>query len=161
MIRTLLVLVLCAGALSCATDSTSPPRTARVVHVIDGDTLVVEIAGARERVRLCGVDAAELSRGGREPLPYGEQAREFLRNLLLNETVRMTADTIQPERGDYGRLLAYVYRLPDGLFANEELIRQGYARVYRRTEYRERKHFEELEEQARKSRRGLWRFSTQ
>jgi micrococcal nuclease len=33
------------------------------------------------------------------------------------------------DRDVYDRTLAYVYRLPDGLFVNAELVRQGYARV--------------------------------
>ena len=34
------------------------------------------------------------------------------------------------ERGKYGRLLAYVYRAPDGLFVNLEIVRQGYGHAY-------------------------------
>ena len=62
------------------------------------------------------------------------------------------------ERRDrYGRLLAYVYREPDGLFVNAELVRRGYAQpltiapnVAHAAEFRR------LARTARRGGRGLW-----
>ena len=62
------------------------------------------------------------------------------------------------ERRDrYGRLLAYVYREPDGLFVNAKLVRRGYAQpltiapnVAHASEFRR------LARSARRGGRGLW-----
>ena len=41
--------------------------------------------------------------------------------------MRLVGDVEQRDR--YGRLLAYVYREPDGAFVNAQLVRDGYART--------------------------------
>jgi micrococcal nuclease len=47
--------------------------------------------------------------------------------LPAHTAVRLVGDVEQLDR--YGRTLAYVYRLADGLFVNAELVRRGYAVV--------------------------------
>ena len=59
---------------------------------------------------------------------FGKEATAFTRNLLLGELVYLRFDGDRTEK--YGRLLAYLYRAPDGLFVNLEVVRQGYGRVY-------------------------------
>ena len=57
----------------------------------------------------------------------------------------------------YGRTLVYLYREPDGLFLNEELVKDGYAWVYLRFPFQYSGRFKILEEEARSGRRGLWK----
>ena len=106
-------------------------RPAAVVEITDGDTLVVELAGKRESVRLIGVDTPEswARRGGRwlhVDEPYASEAADFLAAMLNGRSLTLTFDA--GERDRYGRLLAYAWA--DGIFVNAQLLRWGYARLY-------------------------------
>ena len=59
--RCLFVVLACAFLGSCASSDSSLPQgaNARVVKVIDGDTIDVSIDGKVERVRLIGIDTPE------------------------------------------------------------------------------------------------------
>jgi micrococcal nuclease len=96
------------------------PSTARVVRVVDGDTIVVSLAGREERVRYIGVDTPETVKPGAPVECFGKKASARNKALLPPGTeVRLDRDA--EERDRYGRLLAYVYRARDGLFVNASL----------------------------------------
>ena len=102
---------------------------ATVVRVVDGDTVIARLAGgATERVRLIGMDTPESVRPGTPVQCYALRASAATKHLLTGRSVRLVED--REPRDRYGRLLAYVYREPDGLFVNEELVRRGLARPY-------------------------------
>ncbi len=125
----------------------SPPDTARVTQVIDGDTIV--IAGGF-RVRYIGIDTPEVY-PTREA--FGIEAWQANRRLVEGKTIRLERDVSDTDR--YGRLLRYVY--VDGIFVNAELVRQGLARV--RAYPPDTKHhayLEELETEAKQAGRGIW-----
>ncbi len=96
-----------------------------VESVVDGDTIVV--AGGT-RVRLIGIDTPE-TKDPRKPVQcFGREASAFTSSLLQAGTpVRLVYDVERLDR--YGRTLAYVYRLADGLFVNAALVADGYASV--------------------------------
>ena len=56
----------------------------------------------------------------------------------------------------YGRTLAYLYRAPDGLFVNAEIVRQGYGHAYTRFPFKYMEQFREYERIAREAGKGLW-----
>jgi micrococcal nuclease len=88
-----------------------------VASIGDGDTFTCS-NGAR--VRLLLIDTPEKGQA-----PYGERARQALRDLLpAGSTPRLETDVDAQDR--YGRVLAYAYTA-DGRMINEELARQGYA----------------------------------
>ena len=122
-------------------------------RVVDGDTIVV--AGGHH-IRLIGVDTPETKDPRRPVQCFGREASAFLTDLLPRGTgVRLVGDV--EARDVYDRTLAYAYRLPDGLFVNADLVRQGYARVL--TIPPNVAHTDELvvlAEQAREAGRGLW-----
>ena len=123
-------------------------ETAVVTHVIDGDTIDVEMNGQEFRVRYIGVDTPE-----RETFYYAE-ATEANRQMVAGQTVTMVKDVSETDRN--GRLLRYIY-LDDGTFVNAELVQQGYAVMVTfppDVEYQEL--FQELEREARQAGRGLW-----
>ena len=93
----------------------------RILRVIDGDTIEVEYESKEEKVRLIGVDTPETVHPNKPVEPYGKQASAFTKNLLLGESVYLKYG--EERRGRYDRLLAYMYRAPDGLFVNLELVR--------------------------------------
>ena len=127
-----------------------------VLRVIDGDTIVIKLMGQDTRVRLIGVDTPETVHPSKPVQPYGPEASLFLRNLLIGERVFLDTDDAQPETDRYGRALAYVYRVPDGLFVNAELIRQGYGRAYTRFAFKHKAAFRELQRFAEFAGKGLW-----
>jgi len=74
---------------------------------------------------------------------------------VAGERVRLVRDVEQRDR--YGRLLAYVYRVRDGLFVNAELARAGYARTLTiAPDVRYAARFATLVRAAREAGRGLW-----
>jgi hypothetical protein len=80
----------------------------RVVAIEDARTLVVERGGARERVRLAGIEITD-----------DAKARELLRWTAGEAWVML-------EAAEGGFL---VYRSPDALMLNRELVARGYARA--------------------------------
>jgi len=130
---------------------------AKVEKVVDGDTLAVRLAGGRrERVRLLGIDTPESVKPNTPVQCFAKEASARLRALLPAGTgVRLVRDV--EERDHYSRLLSYVYRQPDGLFVNLDLVRGGYAQLL--TYPPNVAHTEELRRaagDARQSSRGLW-----
>lgn len=92
----------------------------RVVSVIDGDSLVVQVSPVRrQEVRLYGIDCPEGRQKG------GEAAAERTRELTLLRTVSL--EVMDTDR--YGRAVAVV-SLPDGTVLNEILLREGRAWFY-------------------------------
>ena len=137
--RRVLVAVVVLAACRGGGGAAVPPGTgvldanAAVVHVVDGDTIDVTVGGARERVRLTGVDTPEVAHPGTPERPgnaaecFADAASAFVAALIpVGTPLRLERDVVS--RDDYGRLLAYVYRADDGVFVNYELVRQGYAR---------------------------------
>ncbi|MBK9179072.1 MAG: thermonuclease family protein [Acidimicrobiales bacterium] len=122
----LLLLPLTAACAGRAPSTGDPPGAATVERVVDGDTIVVDLGGRSERVRLIGIDTPESVDPRRSVECFGREAAAFTASLLPAGTpVRLVRDVEARDR--YDRLLAYVYRQPDGLFVNAELARQGYA----------------------------------
>ena len=104
----------------------APPGTARVVRPVDGDTIVVDIDGAEESVRLIGIDTPESVAQDRPVECYGPEAKERTAELLPAGTlVRLERDVEARDR--YDRLLAYVIRDDDDIFVNRLLVEEGFA----------------------------------
>lgn len=124
----LLLALVAAGCGGGVGPDPGQPGTARVLRVVDGDTIVVSIGGLEESVRLLGVDTPE-SVDPRSPVEcFGKEASEHTRALLPPGTAVTLVRDIEA-RDRYSRLLAYVYRADDGAFVNLQLVRQGYADV--------------------------------
>ena len=105
-----------------------PRDVGTVTSIIDGDTIVVDIVGRREHVRLIGINTPETHVDNGPPECYGPEATDFTASLLaVGSEVHLVRDVVG--RDVYGRLLAYVYRSSDDLFVNEAVVAGGYARV--------------------------------
>lgn len=154
------------GGVSLSTSSSAEDdfsryhnRTFTCVKVVDGDTVDVEIYDLKSkkrytRLRLWGIDTAELAREGRAAKYYSGEASEFARKLMQGRRLRL--ELIRGNtRGYYGRLLAYVY-LPDGRMYNRQAIKLGYAYAEARFKHSLREEFLAVERQARDELAGLW-----
>ncbi len=125
----------------------SPPETATVTQVIDGDTIT--IAGGY-RVRYIGIDTPEVHP---ELEDFGIAAWQANRQLVEGKKVRLERDVSETDK--YGRLLRYVFA--DDIFVNGELVRQGLAQVKAYppdTRYQD--YLEQMEAEAKAARRGIW-----
>lgn len=120
----------------------------KVVRIVDGDTVRISYEGVDTSVRLIGIDTPEPNED------YGKEAALFIQNLLQDEYVYLRFGA---EKTDiYGRMLAYLYRVPDGLFVNLEIVRQGYGRVETRFSFDHFNLFDNYNERAQLAAKGLW-----
>ncbi len=126
---------------------------ARVVRIVDGDTIRVELGGRQETVRYIGVDAPETNHPTIGSQPYGPEATEANRLLVEGKVVALERDRSETDR--YGRLLRYVW--VGDVLVNAELVRQGYARsVSYPPDTKYQGWFDALEQEAREAGRGMW-----
>ena len=135
--------------------------SARVLRVIDGDTIEVSIEGSEEDVRYIGVDTPETVKPGAPVECFGPQASAANHRLVEGRTVRLVFD--RELRDAYGRLLAYVYApaAPTSAgsprFVNAALIRDGYARTLQiAPNTAHAPQLGRLEARAGRAGRGLW-----
>ncbi|HEU4657474.1 MAG TPA: thermonuclease family protein [Capillimicrobium sp.] len=158
LVAAALVLVLFGGRIAAqrAEDRSAPDGVeATVTRVVDGDTVHVDLDGADETVRYIGVDTPESVKPGTPVECFAKEASARNAALVDGEDVRLRFDAERRDR--YGRLLAYVYRARDGLFVNERLVRDGYARPLTiPPNVRHANRFAALARRAREDDRGLW-----
>ncbi|MBJ7457767.1 MAG: thermonuclease family protein [Thermoleophilaceae bacterium] len=130
-------------------------RTATVIRVVDGDTILVrDSAGREERVRYIGIDTPESVKPDSPVECFGHEASDLNKSLVNGRRVRLVPDREPEDR--YGRSLAFVY--VGDTFVNAELIRRGYARTIEiEPNTSKAEYFAGLERVAIRTNRGLWR----
>ena len=107
-------------------------RVKKVVKVVDGDTVDVELdlgfsLTKKERVRVAGIDTPECRTRNKEEKQYGQAAKLYMTGLLKNAKelkVRTEKD------GKYGRMLGWFYADDNELSLNEQMVVDGYAWMY-------------------------------
>ncbi len=117
--------------------------TGKLVKVLDGDTVEVLHDGKAERIRLAQIDCPEKGQ------PYGQAAKQYVLDVAALKIVTVQVDTVDR----YGRTVGEVF-LPDGSNLNKQIVGAGYAWQYKR--YSKDPAYADLEEQARKTKLGLW-----
>lgn len=128
-----------------------------VISVTDGDTIVLD---SDIRVRMIGIQSPKLPLGrvGFEKWPLGDEAKEFLENLVLGKAVEVRYGGQQMDR--HGRILGHVFLNEEGgqeVWAQGAMLENGLARVY--SFFDNRFCLNELyrvEAQARVERKGIW-----
>ncbi len=96
-------------------------QPARVVHIVDGDTIDVEVDGKEERVRYYGIDTPE-----RGDACFSEATARNAE--LVGDSVLLLPNARDRDR--YGRLLRYVFDA-QGNSVDARLIAEGLARAWR------------------------------
>jgi len=149
----LVLFFLVFSILACARQGEAEWRL--VTRVVDGDTIIV---GARERVRLIGVDTPE-TKHPQKPVEYfGREATAFTKKMVEGKRVRIEFDQANSQidhKDRYKRTLAYIF-LKDGTFLNAEIVKQGYGHAYTRFPFKYLDEFRRYEREAREEKRGLW-----
>lgn len=130
-------------AFPLAASAARVDASARIVAVHDGDTLTVLENKVQLRVRLTDIDAPELGQ------TFGKRSRKALSDLCFGKPAELQIRG----RDRYGRVLA---RLKcDGVDANAEQVRGGYAWVFTRY-VQANSPLYALQLDAQAARRGLW-----
>ena len=91
---------------------------AKVVRVLDGDTIEIQQNVRTQRVRIWGIDTPEWDQ------PYGARASRFTRSRLTGKEVHV----IPKDVDKYGRIVAMI--TVDDINIGEELIESGLAWVH-------------------------------
>lgn len=121
-----------------------------VSFVYDGDT--IELTDKR-KVRYIGIDAPEVNWKKGNPQCFATQSAKVNQEMLKGQEIELAKDISDVDK--YGRLLRYIWI--DGIFLNDFLLRQGYARlelIAPDTNYSNQ--FKEAQKEARDNKRGLW-----
>lgn len=154
---TILFLFLCITHISSA-----QIFQAQIVKISDGDTVWVRTADGRKfKVRVWGIDTPEKFQSRKlerdalrcgatvsEIVELGKLATQKAKELLDHSWVRLETRG----RGYYGRVLGIIY-LPDGTNFGLEMVKEGYACVYRKNH---RRAYRQALEEAKRKYKGLW-----
>ena len=146
LIRKIILLWVFCLCLSCGFSGAETIESVYVKKVIDGDSIVVTDRGKEMTVRLWGIDTPEYRQ------TYSKVAKKYTMALLGNSEVALEVK----DWDKYGRMVALV-RMQNGKYANEELVRAGYAWVH--IYYCKEpvcKEWKRHEKNAQEQRLGLW-----
>jgi micrococcal nuclease len=155
LVYCLFVTVLMVALGGCSQPASDNGRIpVKIVKVIDGDTIKVDVDGKEETVRFLLVDTPETVHPTKPVQPFGKEASQFTKDLLNSSDVELELGV--GERDKYGRLLAYVYA--DGKSVQELLLEKGLARVAYvfepNTKYIDE--YREIQTKAQKQAIGIW-----
>ena len=141
MIRIILLLI-------CPILLFSQTFTAKVIRVVDGDSVnVLRISDKEElRLRLYGIDAPETKQ------PYGRESKDALKGLLGPNT-EISVEVLDKDR--YGRLICKLHLNSEDISANEWMVSEGNAWHYEKYAPNDMS-LQSAEKTARKNKLGLW-----
>lgn len=144
---------LAASKLNDCLPDNAKNEPARLVKIVDGDTIDVNINGAPFTVRYIGIDTPETKDPDSPVQFYGPEATNRNTELVANKEILLVKDSSETDQ--YGRLLRYVFA--DGIFVNETLVKEGYAHAKAYPPDTScHALFTEAEEQAKTQALGLW-----
>lgn len=139
---------------------------AKVLRVVDGDTIEIDRGNGKEKVRFVLVNTPETVHPKKGVEFYGKEASNFTKSQLSGKTIYLQKDTSETDK--YGRLLRYIWlELPSSDNpSNDEikskcfnaiLLAGGYANVSTfPPDVRYVDLFREIEKEARNKGAGLW-----
>jgi len=120
--------------------------TAKVIRIIDGDTMEVLYKGKPVRIRLAHIDCPEKRRSQ----PFGNAAKQALSDLCFGHQVGVSSDRCDR----YGRLIAVITNNKHQNI-NQEMVKQGMAWHFKK--YSTDSVYAKLEQDARSNHIGLWK----
>ncbi|MFW0714348.1 thermonuclease family protein [Pedobacter sp. N23S346] len=120
--------------------------SAKVIRIMDGDTMEVLYKNTPIKIRLAHIDCPEKRRSQ----PFGNNAKQALSDLCFGQYVMVYGQKYDR----YKRLIAVVSNQRKQVI-NQEMIRQGMAWHYKK--YSTDVLYSQLEIIARKNKVGLWR----
>jgi endonuclease YncB( thermonuclease family) len=133
-----LVALCCFISLSVQAETFS----AKVIVVMDGDTVMLLRDREKLKVRLANIDAPEKDQ------PYGKQSRESLQEMVGKRQVQIDTQAVD----QYGRIVGLIS--VDGRSVNQEQVKRGMAWDY--SHFHTNRTYLGLQSGAQQARRGLW-----
>ena len=139
------IAILVALVIAVVILTSGPDFRAKVVKVIDGDTVVAHTLFFEYHIRLSEIDAPEKHQS------FGKKSTERLKEKIQGRVVyiKPKKDQNDPHQRVLGEI--YVY----GRSINLEMVREGMAWQYKK--YSKSKEYSEAEDEARRSKSGLWK----
>jgi len=110
-------------------------RVKKVIKVVDGDTIDVDIdlgfnISYYQRVRLAGIDTPESRTTDKKEKVLGLEAKDRLKK-AIDAATNVVIKTEKPNSSEkYGRILGWVYLDNNKVSINQTLIDEGYAWAY-------------------------------
>jgi micrococcal nuclease len=118
--------------------------TGKVIGIKDGDTVVViDAANNQTTLRLAEVDCPEKKQA------FGTKAKQFTSDQVYLKEIKYIVTDIDR----YGRSIAKIY-YDNNKYLSAEIIKNGFGWQYKK--YSTSKLLANLEQEARKNKRGLW-----
>ncbi len=139
---------------------TGPKREAvKVVRAVDGDTIIINVNGKHERLRMIGMDTPETVKEDTPVQYYGPEAHEYTEKQLAGKTVYLEFDVGKHDR--FKRYLAYIWLDAEETdvrkMFNARLVLEGYARLLTMPpNVRYADYFKKYIAEARDNKRGMW-----
>ena len=141
---------------------------ATVVRVVDGDTIRVKVKGQEENLRILSIDTEESNAGSSKAVsPWGKEAKKEAERLFkVGDKIKLefpgdepAKECLQRYRGNYGRLLVFVY-LEDGTDFQEHMIKKGFSPYFMKYGYAalpdNHERYLQAEKEAQIANRGIW-----
>lgn len=110
-------------------------RVKKIINVVDGDTIDVDIdlgfnISYFQRVRLAGIDTPESRTSDKTEKALGLESKEYLKTKLKDAKL-VVIKTEKPDSSEkYGRILGWVYIDGNTVSINDQMIEEGYAWGY-------------------------------
>lgn len=145
-----------------------PTVQARVIRIVDGDTIAVEPTNRLPAtstnndyhgVRILGIDAPEMDWDTSDHECGGQEALENLEGLIAEgSNITLAYSNVSDHTDRYGRSLAYV-QTANGMDVGKRLVRDGYvAAWYPQSAPEPERHesYEALQQSAQNNAKGSW-----
>ena len=110
-------------------------RIKKIINVVDGDTIDVDIdlgfsVSFSQRVRLAGIDTPESRTKDKIEKSLGLESKEYLKS-KLKDAKQIVIKTEKPDSSEkYGRILGWLYVDGNTISINDQMIEDGYAWGY-------------------------------
>lgn len=131
--------------LSASSMALGTEFTAKVIAVLDGDTVLVKRGKSLTKIRMAEIDAPEKAQ------VFGETSRQSLSGMVMGKQIKVVSQAVD----QYGRMVAHIS--VDGLDVNAEQIRRGMAWEY--SNFHSNHALVALQNEAKQAPRGLWALS--
>jgi micrococcal nuclease len=110
-------------------------RVKKLINVIDGDTIDVDIdlgfdISLLRRVRMAGIDTPESRTTDKAEKVLGLEAKEYLKKIMKDSKSIVIKTELPDSSEKYGRILGWVYLDGATKSINEQMIEDGYAWGY-------------------------------
>lgn len=131
-------------------DTLVKKEKAMVSYVYDRDTVLLSNG---RKFRYIGINTPEITKGKTAYECFSNEALSINKQLVNGQTIEIEKDTSDYDK--YGRLLRYIW--VDGVFVNEFLVRQGYAKLeIIPPNFRYAKILKDAQNDAEINKRGMW-----